>query len=393
MSGLVLLATVLTFAILYAPQPILPVLAAEFGVTSSTAALLITATMVPLAIAPVLYGLWLEAASARRMVVIAAALLGLSQLLFALAPGFGTLLAARGMAGALFPAMITALMTYLVVTTNPGRMAQALGAYIAATVAGGFLGRVYSGAVTDWLGWRPAFILLAISLLVTAAFLTRLPGDTRARTERITPALATRVLKRRGVLAGYLMIFALFFSFGCVMNLLPFRLTALSPDMGSTGVAFAYSGYMMGIPIALGSVWLARHLGGQRAVARYGLVLFMAGTLLLAVPSVPVLFVNMFLFSIGMFMVQGTAPALINGLCPEHRGVVNGLYLSFYYSGGALGSWLPGYLYRGLGWEAVLVCLVLMILLAMLAGRALPTTAMVSPGTPSPAPRPDETQR
>ncbi|MEX0730007.1 MAG: MFS transporter [Aquisalimonadaceae bacterium] len=386
---IILLATALTFATLYAPQPILPVLAAHHGLTASTTSLLITVTMVPMAVAPVLYGLWLEAASARRMVVIAAAGLGLTQLLFGLAPAFSILVAARGIAGLVIPAMLTALMTYLVATAPPGRMAQALGAYIAASVFGGYVGRLYSGLMAEWLGWRPGFLLLGLALLITAALLTRLAGDPRTRAEQITVSMATNVLRRPGVLAGYLMTIAVFFVFACVLNLLPFRMVALSADISATQVALMYTGYLVGLPVALGSVWLARRLGGQRVVVRTGLVLYLLGTLLFAVPSVPFTFMNMFLFAIGMFMVHGTTPALLNSLCPDHRGVVNGLYLSFYYTGGAIGSWLPGYLYRSFGWDVLMGVLGLLIVLAMFAARALPANppAMVSGSSVGPAAR------
>ena len=53
---------------------------------------------------------------------------------------------------------------------------------------------------------------------------------------------------------------------------------------------------------------------------------------------------------------------LINELATKSqqcdRGMVNGLFLSCYYLGGVLGSWLPGYLYARLGW---LCCLASMV--------------------------------
>ena len=41
----------------------------------------------------------------------------------------------------------------------------------------------------------------------------------------------------------------------------------------------------------------------------------------------------------------------------EHKGIANGLYVSFYYMGGALGSFLPGFIYNYLGWIAFLCSL------------------------------------
>ena len=57
--------------------------------------------------------------------------------------------------------------------------------------------------------------------------------------------------------------------------------------------------------------------------------------------------------------------AFLNHHTTGSRGVVNGLYLSFYYSGGALGGWLPGYVYRSSGWEAYIGVLAGLLALAI----------------------------
>jgi len=54
--NLILITTILGFAALYMPQPILPVLANVFHLTPPEAALFMTLTMLPLGIMPILYG-------------------------------------------------------------------------------------------------------------------------------------------------------------------------------------------------------------------------------------------------------------------------------------------------------------------------------------------------
>ena len=56
-----LIATVVAFSTLYIPQPMLPLLAEEFGVAPGEAGLLMTVAMLPLAFAPVFYGYFLQA--------------------------------------------------------------------------------------------------------------------------------------------------------------------------------------------------------------------------------------------------------------------------------------------------------------------------------------------
>ncbi|MFO7661972.1 MAG: hypothetical protein R6X18_05200, partial [Chloroflexota bacterium] len=56
----ILFTTILALSALYVPQPLLPVLTAEFDVTRETAALLTTIAFIPLCLAPLFYGALLE---------------------------------------------------------------------------------------------------------------------------------------------------------------------------------------------------------------------------------------------------------------------------------------------------------------------------------------------
>ena len=75
----------------------------------------------------------------------------------------------------------------------------------------------------------------------------------------------------------------------------------------------------------------------------------MSGLLL---PSLPGSYAFIFLMCAGFFLVHSLLSAFLNHRARESKGLVNGLYIAAYYSGGALGSWLPGFLYRSNGWDA-----------------------------------------
>jgi YNFM family putative membrane transporter len=100
------------------------------------------------------------------------------------------------------------------------------------------------------------------------------------------------------------------------------------------------------------------------------------------------LFANMFLLCAGMFLVHGLLPGYINELEPARRGIVNGLYVAAYYAGGSVGSFLPGLLLAAAGWDAFILGLAAVVLLALLtAAKAAQPKASVSSGTtPNQAP-------
>jgi YNFM family putative membrane transporter len=71
-------------------------------------------------------------------------------------------------------------------------------------------------------------------------------------------------------------------------------------------------------------------------------------------------------FAAGMFTLHSVLSAFLNHLETERKGLVNGLYVSAYYAGGALGSYFPGFLYQKIGWTAFI--LLLLLLLGALTG-------------------------
>lgn len=370
--ALIVITTVLAFSALYAPQPLLPVIVGEFGVSTTAAALLTTVCFIPLAFAPLFYGLILEVFSPRRMLRVAIFLLALSEFLFFAAPAFWQLLTIRLLQGLLLPAIFTALMTYVSTSSSREKVQRAMAIYVASTILGGFLGRATSGAIAAWAGWRFSFLILGFTLLAAGVALGRLP-ETGGR-EAMRPAFeqVRAVLRKPGYMLVYLLIFCMFFVFAAVMNFLPFRLTELSSEADEMRIGLMYSGYVMGIVTSLAAVRLCRGLGGEKRALLAGTAVFGVALFGLNAPSIPWLFADMFLFCGAMFLVHSTSSGLLNRRAEENRGLVNGLYVASYYSGGMVGSYLPGFVYQGFGWPGLVVMLEVLVVLGLLLVFRLP---------------------
>ncbi len=373
--ALVFCAVILTFTAFYAPQPLLPLLADEFGVSGAAIALVISVTMLPLSIAPVAYGFLLQSVPAKRMLVAASGGLAVTSVLLALGPGYQGFLAVRLLQGLLLPAMMTALMTYVSATVSRERLAPAMASYVATTVAGGFLGRAFAGQVTEILGWQGMFAVLAALLIGLTAALTRLRGEPRAGFGRLNWQALGALLSVPGLGHAYLTIFCAFFVFASMLNFLPFRMIGLEGDIGPGRIALIYTGYLMGIVVALMSGRVARVVGSQRRLVILGLLVYLISVFLFAIPSVLAVFLTMFLFCAGMFTVHGVLPGLVNAMAPAHGGVVNGLYLCCYYLGGMLGAWLPGYVLELKGWNAFILVLAGVVVVAIVTVIRQPETA------------------
>ena len=141
----ILITTSTVYASIYAPQPILPLLAGEFGQTTAGAALLMTAVLLPLSFAPLFYGLLLESQPAKRMLLVTIGALALLQAAFGAAESYGQLIAARLLQGACVPAIVAAITSYLAYTVEREHIQRAITYFVAANILGGLVGRVVSG--------------------------------------------------------------------------------------------------------------------------------------------------------------------------------------------------------------------------------------------------------
>ncbi len=258
-----LLLTILGFCVLYGPQPLLPLLAQAFSRSAADAALLISITLLPLAVAPLGYGYLLERVPARRMILAATAILAACQAGMALVGDWWLLVGLRAVEGLSLPALLTALMTFVARGASRSGVRQALAWYVSATIVGGFLGRALSGLVATGLGWRAALALWAPLLVLMALAAWRLPGEGESRYAKFTPRVFREVLRQPGLPDAYLAILCLFLVFAGLLNLLPFRLSALDPSLSATGIGFAYAGYLSGVVVSLGSHPIRQRLGPE----------------------------------------------------------------------------------------------------------------------------------
>ena len=164
----------------------LPAMMADVGVTIdrlNDMAWVVTAYLLGFTAAMPLLGRAGDVYGYRRLYLGALALFGAGSAGVALADGLGWLVAARAAqavgGGALIPAALALASEGL----PPGRRAVVFGVVGAAAEAGGVMGPLYGGALTEWLGWRWIFWsnLPIIGLLALALAGTREAGRSGGR--------------------------------------------------------------------------------------------------------------------------------------------------------------------------------------------------------------------
>jgi len=314
-----LIATVIAFSTLYIPQPMLPLLADQFGVSPGQAGLLMTLAMLPLAVAPVLYGYFLQVIPARLMLKVALSLLALNQVCFFFADQFWHLL------------------------------------------IGGFIGRLVGGVFASSFDWHSAFLVMGLMQLVPLFLLMRVEADADINFARLDSRSISRVLGKRNYRFMFLSLASIFFVFSGILNIVPFHLRDIAPGSSPLVISMLYLGYLVGAPMSFFSENISRRLGDARRGLLLGLVIHGVGLVMLLFVALQGLIFTMFFLAAGFFLIHALLSGLVNHLAQEHKGVVNGLYVSIYYFSGALGSWLPGYLYEGIGWQGMVIVFVLIL--------------------------------
>lgn len=363
----VLTAAALNIFVLYAPQPLLPLFADLYGINEPTAGLIMTVTMLPLAIAPLSYGFLLGRIQALGLLRYSLLLLALLTGLTGFVQNFSQLLILRFLQGMIIPASLTAVMVFL---AQPGKNGQSLqrgmSLYVTATISGGFLGRLLAGVSSAFISWQTFFYALCLLLVLCFYKINtdgqqELPARQNASRRKKHPGL--RALQP--CIPVYLAIFLLFSVFCGTLNYLPFRTIELAGSRSEILAGLMYCGYVTGILTAMGAGKFISIVGSRSRVMISGYVLFTVTLVCMLVPNTATLFFLLFPFCGTMFLVHCVATAVVNGMAEGYRGLASALYVSSYYCGGVVGSYVPGFIYNGQGWAIMVITLAGMSLLGV----------------------------
>ncbi|WP_279061546.1 MFS transporter, partial [Campylobacter lanienae] len=346
--------TGLTLCILYATQPIGPVFENELVISKTQATLFTTAIMMPLAFAGIFYGYLLEKIQIKIILVLAFLFLGISEIVFSLTHSYFLLLNIRGFQGLLIPAVLTGIMSYISQISSKDSVANAIGVYIGVTIIGGFMGRALSGFFTDIFGWRVFFFIIGCVAILASILLLKFSQNIKA--SYLKPHLIDIIhtLKTRHNLYIFLMIFGIFFTFQAMLNFIPFELAKISDNYSSSKAGMLYIGYLVGVLVAFNTKKIVAFLGSSIKSIIVGIIILIIAIQIFRIESFWLIFVAMVVFCLGNFIAHSIASGFINKMATSHKGISNGLYVSFYYFGGALGSFVPGFIYIPFGWGAML---------------------------------------
>ena len=382
------LASGLAVANVYYAQPLLDVLANEFGIGHARIGAVITLTQIGYGIG-LLVVVPLGDLVDRRRLVIGQSLLSVVALgVVTLAPTAAIFLA--GIAAVGVVAVVTQLfVAHASALAPPAERGHVVGTVTSGIITGILLARVVSGLLSDLLGWRAVYALSAVAnLVVVALLILALPAQPRAGSHMSYVALIgsvfrllmeERVLRIRAVLA--LLIFTAMTILWTPM-VLPLREPPFLLTHGEIGL-FGLAG-LVGALGAARSGRLADSGHAQRTTG-VALVLMLVSWLPSAMLSDSLwgLLVGVLLIDFGLQSVHVANQSLIYRVRPEAQSRLTAAYMVFYSIGCALGSMVSTLVYARAGWAAVCLlgaCVSALALVFWAATRHL--TPDREPGSP-----------
>ena len=337
----------------YYSQPILHAIAQQFHTTTEKAGSISVLSQIG-------YGIGLffltpvgDMIERKKLILYLQIGLIVSLLLVAFSPSLMVLYAGSLLIGVFsVVAQVILPMAASLVKENRGKI---VGQIFTGILVGILVARVFSGFITGWLGWQYVYLISALMVFCTAILMQadfpsmpeRFTGTYGGLLKSTVAQLGRFPLLRRTALTGMLA----FGTLSAFWVTLTFYLSDAPFNYSASGIG------LFGLLAAAGALMapIFGKLADKGSPARS--LMFSTGLTLLSIvvlkffpDAVAAIWVTVILLDIGVQATQVTNIAVIYALDHLANSRINTVYMTSYFIGGALGSYVAIHLYNAGGW-------------------------------------------
>ena len=357
------LAGYCAFINLYSPQAILPLLSQEFAATAAGISTIMTVSTLAVAVTAPFTGTVADVLGRKRVIIAALAVLAVPTLMAALAPSLSELIFWRFVQGLVLPPIFAVTIAYIGEEWPAHEATAAVGAYTSGASLGGFSGRFFTGILADFIGWRHAFMVLALVTVAGAiAVAVLLPRERKfVRSEGLL-ASGKQMLghfRNPQLLATYAVGFGVLFNFIAVFTYISFRLADAPYNLSPGYLGAIFIVYLVGSALAPLAGWLVGRFG-RRHFMIGTVVTWAVGTALTLAGPLWVILLGLTLCAGCGMLCQAISTGYVTITAKAGRSSAVGLYVTSFYLGGSFGAALGGIAWTWGGWPACVAMIVAM---------------------------------
>ncbi|HEU4856562.1 MAG TPA: MFS transporter [Rhodanobacteraceae bacterium] len=364
-----------TFGLLYCVQPLLPEFTRDYGVNEAVSALSLSLTTGVLAFGMLFAGAVSDAWGRKPIMVGSLLSSAVLTLLSVWMPNWISFLTVRALLGLALAGLPAVAMTYLAEEMDNASIGLGMGLYISGNAIGGMSGRLITGVLTDYAGWRTGVVVVAVVGLACAlTFWKLLPPSRHFKRQRLSArALGARfgvIFHDRGLPWLFAEGFLLLGAFVTVYNYIGYRLLAPPYDLSQAVVGAIFIVYLIG---TFSSPWVGHLAGklGRRKVLWSMLALILVGTLLTLLMPLWAVLLGVVVLTFGFFGGHSVVSSWVGRRAGTAKAHASSLYLFCYYMGSSIAGACGGLFYAAHGWNGVVAFVGAMALVGLVIALGL----------------------
>ncbi|MBC3887901.1 MFS transporter [Acetobacterium paludosum] len=347
------LAGFVTMADNWVVSPILPSIAQNLNVNIASAAIIITAYMLPFGLFQLFYGYFAERFGKRQVITFSIAMFTIATALCAFAVSLSDLIIYRALTG-MFAAAIMPISIALIGDVFPVEERQsAIGSFMGMSFLGQGLSMAIGGSIAYFLNWRGVFVVYAgLAVLSSILLFTigkNIPSTKNKESKVLTPYL--NILKNPSSAIIYaLVIFEGLFLIGSFSYLGGFIKQIFAINNFEIGMVMTAFG-IMALIAGRNSGKIAAKIGRKKTVVIGLSLAFTANMLLITAGSMlPVVVIAVGIMGFGFMMAHSTFLTIATEFAAKGRGYATSLVAFFFMSGGGIGTAIGGQIVSGSGY-------------------------------------------
>jgi YNFM family putative membrane transporter len=379
-----------TFGLLYCVQPLMPEFSRHYGVSEAGAALSLSLTTGVLAFAMLFAGALSDAWGRKSVMVVSLLSSAVLVLVTAVMPDWTALLVVRTLLGLTLSGLPAVAMTYLSEEMHVESIGLGMGLYISGSAVGGMGGRLITGVLADFFGWRFGVGVVGVIGIAAALIFWRALPPSRyfvAQPLRWRTLLGrfTGMFHDRGLPWLFVEGFLLLGAFVTVYNYLGYRLLAPPYSLSQAAVGLIFGIYLVG---TFSSAWMGHMAGklGRRKVLWTAFALMLAGVALTMLQPLPLIILGIVAVTFGFFGGHSIVSSWVGRRAGAAKAQAASVYLFCYYMGSSIAGASGGLFYASHGWNGVALFVGVLVLAGLLiALRLFRLPPLVDVATP-PAP-------